>query len=46
MDLLFMDGGREHAIEMRAGALLNGLSGGIAVLWDWEQKLPPRRILQ
>jgi hypothetical protein len=26
-----MDGGRENAIEMRAGAWLNGLSGGIAV---------------
>ena len=31
MDLLFMDGGRENAIEMGAGAWLNGLSGGIAV---------------
>jgi len=31
MDLLFIvDGGRENAIEMRAGACLNGLSGGIA----------------
>ena len=30
-DLLFMDGGRENAIEMRAGAWLNGLSVGIAV---------------
>ncbi len=27
----FMDGGRESAIELRAGAWLNGLSGGIAV---------------
>ncbi len=26
-----MDGGRENVIEMRAGAWLNGLSGGIAV---------------
>ena len=31
MDFLFMDGGRENAIEMLAGAWLNGLSGGIAV---------------
>jgi len=30
-DLLFMNGGRENAIKMRAGALLNGLSGGIVV---------------
>ncbi len=27
----FMDGGRGDAIESRAGARLNGLSGGIAV---------------
>jgi len=26
-----MNGGRENAIKMRAGALLNGLSGGIVV---------------